>query len=78
MKSMDDFYKANPITKSLEREKTISEILGESQENILIFERGFIDKIDDNGNYLGNAGKEVIEYVEKFIEMYNLISSYHG
>ncbi len=68
MNSLDDFYKENPITKSFQRDKTISEIIGENQEHILLFEKGFIDKIDDNGNYIGNAGKEVSEYLQNFFD----------
>lgn len=76
MKSMNDFYKANPITKSFQRDKTISELFGENHQNILTFEKGFIDKIDDNGNYVGNAGKDIIDYVQKFID--NNIKHYNS
>jgi len=68
MKSIDDFLNQNGISKSYNREKTISEILGDKSDSVLIFQRGHIDKIDDEGNFCGNAGKEVLEYVEAFIQ----------
>lgn len=68
MKSIDDFFKTNSLTKSFNRGKTISEILGDKSDSVLFFQRGHIDKIDDDGNFCGNAGKEVLEYVEAFIQ----------
>ena len=67
IKSIDDFFKLNNLTKSLNREKSISEILDEKSDTILSFEVGHIDKIDDEGNFCGNAGQEVMEYIEEFI-----------
>lgn len=66
MKSIDDFFKVNNLTKSIKREKSINEIFGEKDSSIF-FEKGHIDKIDDDGNFCGNAGEEVIEYIESFI-----------
>jgi hypothetical protein len=68
IKSMDDFYKINPIDKSKIRDNKISEVLGESKNYFLFFKRGHIDKIDDNGNFVGNAGEEVLEYIKSVIE----------
>ena len=68
MKTMDDFFAANRISKSFNREKSISEILGEKSSKIVNFERGHIDKIDDNGNFIGNAGEEILEYIESKIK----------
>jgi len=69
MKNMDDFFKANKITKSCHRDKVISSILGDSLDNKTIaFSKGHIDKIDDNGNFIGNAGSDILEYVQKYIE----------
>lgn len=68
MKSMDDFFNANGITKSFNRDKSISEVLGESHSSVIYFERGHIDKIDDNGDVAGNAGEEILEYVENKIK----------
>lgn len=68
IKSLDDFYKFNPIDKSKYRDIKISEILGESEDKFLFFERGHIDKIDDNGNLIGNAGEDVLEYIKGIIE----------
>lgn len=68
MKSIDDFLKANKLTKSFSREKSISEIFGEKSDSVIFFERGHIDKIDDEGNFCGNAGQEILEYVEAFIQ----------
>jgi hypothetical protein len=68
MKSMDDFFNANEITKSYQRDKTISDILGDDLDHTINFSRGHIDKIDDNGNFIGNAGSDILEYVQKYIE----------
>lgn len=68
VKSIDDFLKVNDISKSYNREKSISDILGENPDSVLFFEKGHIDKIDENGNFCGNAGNEIIEYVENFIK----------
>jgi hypothetical protein len=68
MKSMDDFFNANEITKSYQRDKTISDILGDDLYHTINFSRGHIDKIDDNGNFIGNAGSDILEYVQKYIE----------
>jgi hypothetical protein len=68
MKNMDDFFNANEMTKSYQRDKTISDILGDDLDNALNFSRGHIDRIDDDGNFIGNAGEEVLEYVQKYIE----------
>jgi hypothetical protein len=68
MKSMDDFFNANEIAKSYHRDKTISSILGDSLDKTISFSRGHIDRIDDDGNFIGNAGEEVLEYVQKYIE----------
>jgi hypothetical protein len=68
IKSMDDFYKINPIDKSKIRDNKISEVLGESNNDFLFFKRGHIDKIDDDGNFIGNAGEEVLDYIKSVIE----------
>lgn len=68
IKSMDDFYKFNSIDISKIRDNKISELLGESENNFLFFKRGHIDKIDDNGNFIGNAGEEVLDYIKRVIE----------
>lgn len=68
MKTMDDFFNANGITKSFNRDKSISEVLGESHSSVIHFERGHIDKINDDGNFAGNAGEEILEYVENKIK----------
>jgi len=68
MKNMDDFFNANEMTKSYQRDKTISDILGDDLDNTINFSRGHIDRIDDDGNFIGNAGEEVLEYVQKYIE----------
>lgn len=68
IKSMDDFYKFNSIDISKIRDNKISELLGESENNFLFFKRGHIDKIDDNGNFIGNAGEEVLDYIKSVIE----------
>lgn len=70
IKSIDDFFKANNLNKSFQRGKSISELLGEKSDSVisdLFFERGHIDKIDENGNFCGNAGNEVMKYIEDFI-----------
>jgi len=66
-KSLDEFYKLNPIDKSVKRDNIISEILDEYKNKSLFFEIGHIDKIDDNGNFIGNAGEEILEYIENLI-----------
>ncbi len=68
MKSMDDFFKSNKMSKSYAREQKISSLLDEKQDKIIFFERGHIDKIDENGNYVGNAGEELLEFVEKYLK----------
>jgi hypothetical protein len=68
MKSMDDFFNANEITKSYHRDKVITSVLGDSLDKTISFSRGHIDRIDDDGNFIGNAGEEVLEYVQKYIE----------
>jgi len=71
MKSMDDFFNenSNAISKFYKRDKSISEILGEKSDySDLCFERGHIDKIDEDGNFCGNAGNEILEYIEEFIQ----------
>jgi len=68
MKSMDDFFSANGITKSFNRDKSISEVLGESHINVIHFKKGHIDKVDDDGEFVGNAGEEILEYVENKIK----------
>lgn len=67
MKTMDDFFDENPVTKSYFRDRNISKVLNEPSNNIVIFESGFIDLVDDNDEYVGNAGKEILEFVEKVI-----------
>jgi hypothetical protein len=54
IKTMDDFYTFNKIDKSFLRDKTISKILDEDINlKEIYFEKGHIDKIDDNGNFIG-------------------------
>ena len=67
IKSLDDFYKFNPLDKSKIRDNKISELLGDDQDSSLFFERGHIDKIDDNGNLIGNAVVEILNYIESII-----------
>lgn len=69
MKTMDDFFEANPLSKSIKRDRIISNLFGEeSSRNYMVFDRGHIDKIDDDGNFIGNAGEELINFVEEYIK----------
>jgi hypothetical protein len=68
IKSMDDFYRDNPLDTTKIRDKKISEILDESETNFLFFKKGHIDKIDDNGNFIGNANEEILEYIRTVID----------
>jgi len=69
IKTMDDFYTFNKLDKSHLRDETISKILDEDNNlKEVFFERGHIDKIDDNGNFIGNAGDEIMEYVKSHIK----------
>ena len=67
IKSLDDFYKLNPIDPSKIRDNKISKILDVSQDVSIFFKIGHIDKIDDNGNLIGNADQEVLNYIESII-----------
>jgi hypothetical protein len=66
--SFEDFYKINRVDFFKKREDTISEILGEEKNNSLFFIKGHIDKIDDKGNFVGNAAEDIINYIESVIE----------
>jgi len=69
IKTMNDFYTFNKLDKSHLRDDTISKILDEDNNlKEVFFERGHIDKIDDNGNFIGNAGDEIMEYVKTHIK----------
>ena len=66
LSSYDDFLKNN-LSKSYIREMKISGILEESVDKSHMFKSGRIDKIGDNGEFLGNANDEVILYMQKLI-----------
>ena len=69
MKSIDDFFNLNSLDKCSNRDKHISEILDQKiDDSSVFFERGHIDKIDNDGNFCGNGGKEILEYVELYIQ----------
>ena len=68
IKSLDDFYKFNSIDKSKLRDNKISEVLGESGNDFLFFKIGHIDMIDDSGNFVGNAGKDLLDYIKVLIK----------
>jgi len=69
-KSLEDFFNTNPLSKSCQRQRIITDLLDPdtNQFEFLEFERGHIDKIDDRGNFIGNAGEDVIQYVLKHIK----------
>jgi hypothetical protein len=68
IKSLDDFFKVNSLSESIKRQNVILEILEEGQNSDIFFLKGHIDKIDDNGNLIGNAGDEVLEYIKNIIQ----------
>lgn len=68
MKNIDDFFNYNKLKIDYVRNNSINQILDCQESIILTFERGHIDKIDDKNNFLGNAGEEILEYVNKKIE----------
>ncbi len=67
--SINDFIKSNtPKDKSAKRSIKLSNILDEKIDvlSILSF-KGRIDKVDKDGNFLGNANDEVVSYIENKI-----------
>lgn len=66
MKSIDDFYKENPLDKSVKRNEVLSEILNEIPESSLAFIKGHIEAVDDEGNRQ-NAKDYILNYVENYI-----------
>lgn len=69
LKSFDKFIEINDIdTLPVNRDKVLSNILSEEQEvKIGNFTKGRIEKIDESGNYLGNADDEIISYINSII-----------
>ena len=68
MFSIEDFFKANKLLIDYTRNKSINEILDYQDSVILTFERGYIAKIDDNNNPIGNAGDELLDFIKVQIE----------
>jgi len=68
--SFDKFLELNEIdTLSVNRDKLLADILSEKQEVKLgNFSKGRIDKIDKDGNFLGSADEDIIEYVNNIIK----------
>jgi hypothetical protein len=67
--SFEKFLELNEIDKiSFNRDILLSDILSEKKESKLNFYKGRIDKIDDDGNFLGTADEDIILYVNKMIE----------
>lgn len=68
MFSVNDFLEQNKITSDYHRLSKISEILNDSDRPVIRFGRGHIDLVDDDNNFIGNAGAELIKYIEGRIE----------
>lgn len=67
MKSLEDFYKENPLDKSVNRNELLAEILGSESESILVFIDGYIEAVDGEGNR-HSAKKYILDYVNNYIE----------
>ncbi len=63
--SLEDFIKSNISEKASKRNHNITKILGNVDISTVISWNGRIDKIDADGNFIGSAEKEVIEYIER-------------
>ena len=67
--SREDFIKILSKSKKSKRNTILSEILSEPVSlSDLIFSNGRIDKIDENGRIIGLADKEVLEFIDSYIE----------
>ena len=75
IKSLESFYELNEINTSSKRDKLLSELLKEEETLKLDFKRGRIDKINDDGDFLGDASDEILNFIniliEKNIKSYN-------
>lgn len=69
IKSMDEFWKLNPMSEQYKRSKKMNEILGRDNDKNLsnIFEQGRIEILHDDGS-TECANRQAIEYIEKRIE----------
>lgn len=64
--TMEKFIRSNRLDHTaMRRDNIISEVLGIEKETMsLLFKRGRIDKVGSNGELLGSADEEVLEYIQ--------------
>ena len=67
MDTMDKFLLGNKLDKRTQRDLTLSKILGESIPS-LVFKNGRIEKISDDGQLLGDASDDVMEFIKYQLE----------
>lgn len=67
MDTMDKFLSGNKLDKRTQRDLTLSKILGESIPS-LVFKNGRIEKISDDGQLLGDASDDVMEFIKYQLE----------
>ena len=68
--SWDKFYEYNRISKQSKRDKKLSELLDEEvDQSSLILSCGRIEKIGDNGEFLGSATDDIMKFINDKIKI---------
>jgi hypothetical protein len=67
--TIEKFIKSNSLDDlSINRDNVLNDVLGENKNINILFKKGRVDKVGINGEFLGSAEKEIIEYIEMHLD----------